>query len=78
MVRRVIVQGVTVEVVAANFGVRERTVRKWVKRDRSATGLEDRSSRPNASPRCLPVETGPTPSWNCVVSARREPASPPT
>jgi transposase InsO family protein len=57
MVRRVIDEGRAVKEVSANFGVCERTVRKWVKRQRSTTGLDDRSSRPKASPRRLPSET---------------------
>jgi transposase InsO family protein len=67
MVRRVVDQGVPVKVVAASFGVCERTVRKWVKRHLAATGLEDRSSRPKASPRCLPPET-----VNTIVELRRQ------
>ncbi len=57
MVRRVVDQGLAVKVVAASFGVCEHTVRKWVKRHTTATGLEDLSSRPKLSPRRLPTET---------------------
>jgi transposase InsO family protein len=67
MVRRVIDEGACVKVVAASFGVCERTVRKWVKRHTAATGLEDRSSRPKSSPRRLPVETAST-----IVELRRQ------
>jgi transposase InsO family protein len=67
MVRRVVEQGLAVKGVAASFGVCERTVRRWVKRHSSVTGLEDRSSRPAISPRRLPVETA-----NTIVELRRQ------
>jgi transposase InsO family protein len=62
MVRRVVECGMAVKVVAAGFGVCERTVRKWVGRSRleQASALEDRSSRPKASPRRLTVEAQKT------------------
>ena len=50
--------GITVEAVAAQFGISTRTVRKWAKR--SATegemGLRDRSSRPRRRPTELAAE----------------------
>ena len=67
MVRRVINEGVAVKDVAAGFGVCERTVRKWVKRQQSTAGLDDRSSRPKASPRRLPAETQKT-----LIELRRQ------
>ncbi len=67
MVRRVVDQGLAVKVVAASFGVCEHTVRKWVKRHTTATGLEDHSSRPKLSPRRLPTET-----VNTIVELRRQ------
>jgi transposase InsO family protein len=67
MVRRVVAEGLAVRVVAASFGVCERTARKWVRRHVSPTGLEDRSSRPGRSPRRLPQETVRT-----IVELRRQ------
>jgi transposase InsO family protein len=67
MVRRVIDEDATVKVVAASFGVCERTVRKWAGRYRAATGLEDRSCRPKVSPRRLPPETQRT-----LIELRRQ------
>jgi transposase InsO family protein len=67
MVRRVVDQGVSVKDVAASYGICERTVRKWVKRQAAAGGLEDRSSRPKSSPCRLPVETVKT-----IVELRRQ------
>ena len=67
MVRCVVDEGLAVKLVAANFCVCERTVRKWVKRHATAIGLEDRSSRPKLSPRRLPVET-----VNTIVELRRQ------
>ncbi len=67
MVRCVVGQGLAVKLVAANFCVCERTVRKWVKRHSGTAGLEDRSSQPKHSPRRLPVET-----VNTIVELRRQ------
>jgi transposase InsO family protein len=55
MVRRV-VQGETASEVADDFGVCERTVRKWLARYRAEgrQGLEDRSSRPRRLPTATP------------------------
>jgi transposase InsO family protein len=49
LVRRVVVEGQSRTVVAAAFGVRVETVRKWVRRFREEgeAGLMDRSSRPH-------------------------------
>ena len=49
MVRRIIEERQAVEVVAAGYGLSERTVRKWLGRFRKegASGLENRSSRPH-------------------------------
>jgi len=67
MVRRVVKEGLAVKAVAANFGVCEHTVRKWVKRHLASTGLKDRSSRPKRSPRRLPAAT-----VNTIVELRRQ------
>lgn len=55
LVQRVVVAGTRRAVVAAAFGVSERTVSKWVGRWRGegARGLADRPSRPWRSPRAL-------------------------
>src|SRR6202795_4207196 len=49
LVRRVVVEGQSRTVVAAAFGVRVETVRKWVRgfREEGEAGLMDRSSRPH-------------------------------
>ena len=51
MIRRIEEDGRPVAEVAAGFGVSERTARKWLSRWRTdgRAGLENRSSRPNAS-----------------------------
>ena len=53
MVHRILQLGVPVAVVAAGFGVSERTAFKWLARFREEglQGLHDRSSRPKCSPR---------------------------
>ena len=53
MVHRILQLGVPVAVVAAGFGVSERTAFKWLARFREEglQGLNDRSSRPKCSPR---------------------------
>jgi transposase-like protein len=55
MVRRV-GQGHTAVEVAEDFGVSERTVRKWLARYRAEgrQGLLDRSSRPHQMPTAVP------------------------
>lgn len=55
LVQRVVVERTRRAVVAAAFGVSERTVSKWVRRwhMEGAGGLMDRSSRPRRSPRAL-------------------------
>ena len=59
IVRRVVVLCVTPRAVAAALGVSQRTVAKWLARDRSegATGLADRSSRPRRMPCATPADT---------------------
>jgi transposase len=58
IVRRVVRERQPARQVAAAFGISERTVRKWVARDRPAApaALADRSSRPHSSPGQTPVE----------------------
>jgi transposase InsO family protein len=56
IVRRVVEQEQPGRLVAAAFGISERTVRKWVTRARQAAGLVDGASRPHRSPRQLPGE----------------------
>jgi transposase InsO family protein len=58
IVRRVVSERQPARPVAAAFGISERTVRKWVARDRPAApaALADRSSRPHGSPGQTPVE----------------------
>lgn len=51
MVRRLTEEQQPVRVVAAAFGISERTVRKWAARAYQAAGLQDRSCRPHRSPR---------------------------
>src|SRR3954453_9664794 len=53
VVQRVVVERQGVRAVAGDFGVSEKTVRKWVSRflAEGAQGLLDRSSRPHCSPR---------------------------
>ncbi len=53
VVQRVVVEQQRVRAVARDFGVSEKTIRKWVSRFRAegGHGLLDRSSRPHASPR---------------------------
>jgi transposase InsO family protein len=57
MVRRVL-QGQVAREVAEDFGVSERTVRKWLGRYRAEgkKGLEDRSCRPHVMPTATPDE----------------------
>src|SRR4029079_13142298 len=54
MVRRLAEERQPVRVVAAAFGVSERTVRKWAARAYQAAGLQDRSCRPHRSTRATP------------------------
>ena len=56
MVRRVLRGAATAGEVAEDFGVSERTVRKWLARYRAEgrQGLEDRSSRPHRLPTATP------------------------
>jgi transposase InsO family protein len=58
MVRRVVQRTATAREVAEDFGVSERTVRKWLGRYRTEgrPGLEDRSSRPHRMPTATPPE----------------------
>ena len=51
MVRRLTEDQQPVRVVAAAFGISERTVRKWAARAYQAAGLQERSCRPHRSPR---------------------------
>jgi transposase InsO family protein len=57
LVDRVLVEGCSVRSAAAAAGVRERTVWRWLARFRveRESGLFDRSSRPQRSPRQLPA-----------------------
>lgn len=50
MIRRILEEGRPVRVVAAGFGISERTARKWLARYRAegASGLNNRSSCPKA------------------------------
>ena len=52
--RRVLDEGWSLAAAAAAAGVSEPTARKWVARARAGESLEDRSSRPHASPARLP------------------------
>src|SRR5438046_7739978 len=56
VVRRIIDHHLPAKLVAAEAGVSERTVRKWLTRFRSEgiVGLRDRSSRPRQSPKQTP------------------------
>ena len=56
VVRRITDDHLPVKLVAAEAGVSERTVRKWLARFRSegSVGLRDRSSRPHQSPKQTP------------------------
>jgi transposase InsO family protein len=58
MVRRVVQGTSTAQEVAEDFGVSERTVRKWLARYRAEgkAGLQDRSSRPHRQPTATPPE----------------------
>ena len=58
MVEMVLIEKKTKFAVAEKFNVTPATVRKWVKRYASEgeSGLDDRSSRPNNSPRATPIE----------------------
>ena len=69
IVRRVVEQGQTPTAVATAVGVCARTVRKWVARYQAegAAGLQDRSSRPQHSPRAL----GPAITAQVVALRRR-------
>ena len=59
--------GIQEAVVAEQFGVDRKTVRKWRRRKQEAPGepLNDRSSRPHHSPTALPPE------WQAAVEALR-------
>ena len=59
--------GETEAVVAYQFGIDRKTVRKWHRRkhDEGDAGLRDRSSRPQVSPTALPTE------WKAAVEALR-------
>jgi transposase InsO family protein len=61
MVRRVVQGGQTARAVAEDFGVSERTVRKWVGRFRAEGqgGLQDRTSRPHHMPTATPEALRP-------------------
>ena len=56
IVRAVLARELTAQVPALQVGLSERSVRKWIARFRAegATGLQDRSSRPQRSPRTTP------------------------
>jgi transposase InsO family protein len=58
MVKRVLNEGVSVSLVAGQFGVSRRTVYKWLTRYRQggSAALQNRTSRPHKSPRRLPVQ----------------------
>ena len=58
MVKRVLNEGVSVSLVAGQFGVSQRTVYKWLTRYRQggSAALQNRTSRPHKSPRRLPVQ----------------------
>lgn len=58
MVKRVLNEGVSVSLVAGQFGVSRRTVYKWLTRYRQggSAALQNRTSRPHRSPRRRPVE----------------------
>ena len=60
-------EGETEAVVAEQFGIDRKTVRKWRRRkhDEGDAGLKDRSSRPRTSPTDLPPE------WKAAVEALR-------
>ena len=66
LVRRVAC-GQRIAEVAQALGVSEPTVRKWVRRHRQGEGLEDRSSRPERSPRRLSAER-----QNAIEALRRQ------
>ncbi len=69
MIRRIVEDGRPVAVVAAGFGISERTARKWLSRWRSdgTAGLENRSSRP------LTANSGSGRFWaDLAVRLRRE------
>ena len=53
LAKKVLEQGLTLKLAAANFNVSAKTAAKWVRRyrDQGADGLGDRSSRPHRSPR---------------------------
>jgi transposase InsO family protein len=53
LAKKVLEQGLTLKLAAANFNVSAKTAAKWVRRyrDQGAGGLGDRSSRPHRSPR---------------------------
>jgi transposase InsO family protein len=57
MVRRHLEEGQPYRRIGIEMGVSVRTVGNWVRRYREAgiAGLQDRSSRPHRSPRCLPA-----------------------
>lgn len=60
-------EGETEAVIAHQFGIDRKTVRKWHRRkhDEGDVGLRDRSSRPLVSPTALPPE------WKAAVEALR-------
>jgi len=53
LARKVLVEGCTLKLAAASFGVSARTAAKWVGRyrEQGRSGLRDRSSRPHRLPR---------------------------
>jgi transposase InsO family protein len=58
IVRRVMLLGETPRAVATALGVSQRTVAKWLARYRAEgrAGLDDRSSRPHATPNAIPTD----------------------
>ena len=58
IVRRVLTEGLRVREVAQAAGVSPRTVYKWINRylEEGEAGLQDRSSRPQQSPRATPTQ----------------------
>lgn len=60
-------QGTPAAIVAQQFAIDEKTVRKWTKRKTTEgdAGLKDRSSRPHSMPTALPPE------WRTAVEALR-------
>jgi transposase-like protein len=75
----VVERGFTLKAAAAAFNVSAKTAAKWVRRyrEQGASGLRDRSSRPNRSPRSTssPYWKG---SWHFAGCAGMAGASPPS